>query len=158
MAENKNMNKSSESEPASGVSEFGRLWVEPVGNIIVARVRGKPTAELIRECQRRVIALRNDTLCSRIMYDALELERPPIEIVLTQQALTDDLKDHGVKIAIVVPNTAIAYLARLAFGEANHRVFYNDISMAVLWLSDRETGPCVSDRGAGSMLPRSFQS
>jgi hypothetical protein len=41
-----------------------------------------------------------------------------------------------VKIAIVVPNTAIAYLARLAFGEANHRVFYNDMSAAVLWLME----------------------
>jgi hypothetical protein len=34
-----------------------------------------------------------------------------------------------------VPNTGIAYLARLAFGEANHRVFYNDIAAAVAWLS-----------------------
>jgi hypothetical protein len=135
-----------------------RLWVEPIGNIIVARVRGKPTADLIRECQSRVIALRGDTGCSRIMYDALELERPPIEIVLTQQALTSDLRDSGVKIAIVVPNTAIAYLARLAFGDANHRVFYNDISAAVLWLSDRETGSDIPDRGAGSHVQQSFHS
>jgi hypothetical protein len=149
---------STTSEQSSNNSARGRLWVEPVGNIIVARVRGKPTAELIRECQRRVIALRSDTVCSRIMYDALELERPPIDIVLTQQALTDDLRDSGVKIAIVVPNTAIAYLARLAFGEANHRVFYNDISAAVLWLSDRETRPEVPDRRTESLIPRSFQS
>jgi hypothetical protein len=125
-------------EQNSKTQEGGRLWVEPVGSIIVARVRGRPTAELIRECQSRVVALRRDTGCHRIMYDALELERPPIEIVLTQQALTEDLKDSGIKIAIVVPNTSIAYLARLAFGEANHRVFYNDISAAVLWLSGRE--------------------
>jgi hypothetical protein len=119
------------------MSGGGRLWVEFVG-IIVARIRGIPTAELIRECQSRVVALRNDTGCNSIMYDALELDRPPIEIVLTQQGLTDELKESGVKIAIVVPNTSIAYLARLAFGEANHRVFYNDISAAVLWLNDRE--------------------
>ena len=119
----------------------GRLWVEPVGGIIVARIRGVPTAELIRQCQNRVVALQSDTACGRIMYDALELERPPIEIVLTQQVLTDELKKSGVKIAIVVPNTSIAYLARLAFGQANHRVFYNDISSAVLWLSDREAEP-----------------
>ena len=119
------------------ISGAGRLWVEPVGSIIVARIRGIPTAELIHECQRRVVALQSETGCDRIMYDALELEPPPIEIVLTQQALTDELKESGVKIAIVVPNTSIAYLARLAFGEAIHRVFYNDISAAVLWLSDR---------------------
>ena len=146
------------SQQSSNNSRAGQLWVEPVGNIVVARVRGMPTADLIRECQSRVVALRIDTGCCRVMYDALELERPPIEIVLTQQALTDDLKGSGVKIAIVVPNTAIAYLARLAFGEANHRVFYNDISAAVLWLSDRETGSDVSDHGIRSLLPGSLRS
>jgi hypothetical protein len=139
-------------DQSSNVQEGGRLWVEPVGNIIVARVRGRPSAELIRECQHRVVALRKDTGCSRIMYDALELDRPPMETVLTQQALTDDLKDCGAKIAIVVPNTSIAYLARLAFGEANHRVFYNDISAAVLWLTDHESDSGMPDRGMRSLI------
>lgn len=111
------------------------MWVEPVGGIIVARIRGAPTAELIRECQARVEALHRDTGCMKVMYDALELERPPLDAVLTQQALTDALKQAGLKVAIVVPNTAIAYLARLAFGEAQHRVFYNDIAAAILWLA-----------------------
>lgn len=140
------------SNQSSNVQDGGRLWVEPVGGIIVARVRGRPAVDLIRECQNRVIALRKDTGCNRIMYDALELERPPIEIVLTQQELTGDLKDSGAKIAIVVPNTSIAYLARLAFGEANHRVFYNDISAAVLWLNDHEGDSGISDRGVGSLV------
>jgi len=114
----------------------GEMWVEPIGGIIIARIRGPATATLIRECQTRIVSLQRDTGCNRIMYDALELDRPPMETVLTQQALTDTLKQSGVKIAIVVPNTAIAYLARLAFGEANHRVFYNDMSAAVLWLTE----------------------
>ena len=50
------------------------------------------------------------------------------------QALTAALKNARVKIAIVVPNTAIAYLARLAFADANHRIFYSDLSAAALWL------------------------
>jgi hypothetical protein len=129
------MNKSLPHNPAVP-DRAGEMWVEPVGGIIVARIRGRATADLIRECQNRVVTLQSDTDCNRIMYDALELERPPIESVLTQQALTDTLKQSRVKIAIVVPNTAIAYLARLAFGEANHRVFYNDISAAVLWLTE----------------------
>ena len=83
--------------------------------------------------------LQSDTGCKRVMYDALELERPPLQTVLAQQALTPALKYMGVKVAIVVPNTEIAYLSRLAFGEASHRVFYNDIAAAALWLtSDSE--------------------
>ena len=112
-----------------------QLWVEPVGGIILARIRGVATAALIQECHQRIGVLQRDTGCKQVMYDALELERPPIEIVLTQQGLTDALKQADVKVAIVVPNTGIAYLARLAFGEANHRVFYNDIAAAVSWLS-----------------------
>jgi len=112
-----------------------QLWVELVGGIIIARIRGAPTEQLVRECQSRVVALQIDTGCKRVLYDALELDRPSIDIVLTQQTLTADLKQTPVKIAIVVPNTAIAYLSRLAFGQANHRVFYNDIAAAVLWLT-----------------------
>lgn len=117
-------------------SPRGAVWVEPVGGIIVARIRGLATVDLIRECEMRIVALQNDTGFDRIMYDALELERPPLDSVLLQQTLTAQLKNERVKIAIVVPNTAIAYLARLAFGEANHRVFYNDLSAAALWLRE----------------------
>jgi hypothetical protein len=113
-----------------------QLWVEPVGEIIIARIRGVATAQLIQECHKRIAALQIDTGYKRIMYDALELERPPLEIVLTQQGLTDALKQVDIKVAIVVPNTGIAYLSRLAFGEANHRVFYNDIAAAISWLNE----------------------
>ena len=37
---------------------------------------------------------------------------------------------------IVVPNSKLAYLARLAFGQGDYRVFYNDFVAAVRWLSD----------------------
>lgn len=112
-----------------------QLWVEPVGGIIIARLRGVATADLIQECHKRIVDLQGDTGCKLVMYDALELERPPIDIVIKQQGLTDGLKQADVKVAIVVPNTGIAYLSRLAFGEANHRVFYNDIAAALSWLS-----------------------
>ncbi len=122
------------SEDLVSAPATGGLWVELVGGIIVARIRGTATAELIRECQRRVMALRLDTGCNRILYDALELARPPIDLVVAQQALTAELTQAWTKIAIVVPNTAIAYLSRLAFSDANHRVFYSDITAAILWL------------------------
>lgn len=113
-----------------------QVWVELVGGIIIARIRGIPTEQLVAECQQRVVALQGDTGCNLILYDALELDRPPIEIVLTQQAISAALNRSALKVAIVVPNTAIAYLARLAFGELRHRVFYNDITAALVWLTD----------------------
>ena len=37
---------------------------------------------------------------------------------------------------IVVPNSKLAYLARLAFGEGDYRVFYNDMVTAIQWLAE----------------------
>lgn len=114
----------------------GQLWVEPVGQLIVARVRGRATQDLIVECQRRVVELQADTGRTRILYDALELERPPLDVVLTQQELSSALQSPAIKVAIVVQNTGIAYLARLAFGAANHRVFYSESAAATRWLEE----------------------
>lgn len=117
------------------------IWVEPVGNVIVARLRGKPTAEMLRECAQRVLDLARDTQQVRVLYDALELVDPEMEMVLLQQRLDTDKKASlggaCLRTAILVPNTRIAYLSRIAFGHAgedNYRVFYNDYGAALKWL------------------------
>ena len=38
----------------------GQAWVELVGDLIVARVRGEPTEELLRETQDQVLFLIQD--------------------------------------------------------------------------------------------------
>ena len=119
------------------------LWVEPVGPVIVARLRGMPTAEMLLECEQRVVELARDTQHPRVLYDAMELEAPKIELVLLQQRLNAEqktsLRAQSLHTAILVPNTRIAYLARIAFGhvgESNYRVFYNDYGAALKWLDD----------------------
>lgn len=116
----------------------GQLWVEPVGDLIIARVRGQPTEELLRDCQDRVIQIARDTpdaSVHAVLYDALEMESPPVDVPLAQRELDEALGTVRLRRAIVVPNTRLAYLARLAFGEGDYRVFYNDITAAVTWLS-----------------------
>ena len=112
-------------------------WVELVGDIIIARIRGIPTEALVRDCQQRVVSLLQDTEYRKILYDALELEAPSVDVTLVQQNLSEDLHERDSKIALVVPNTRIAYLSRLAFGSGNHRVFYNDMSAALRWLDHK---------------------
>lgn len=121
-----------------------QIWVEPVGTVIVARIRGKPTAEMLQECEHRVQELARDTQHVRVLYDALELEPPEMELVLLQKQLDSARKANlgpaSLRTAILVPNTRIAYLARIAFGhagEANYRVFYNDFGAALNWLESR---------------------
>lgn len=114
------------------------LWVEPVGNLIIARLRGEPTEEMIKECQERVLLLIKDTGQGNVLYDGLEMLPPPVDVPLSQRKLDEELPtDIRLKRAIVVPNTKLAYLARLAFGEGNYRVFYNDMTAAIMWLEGK---------------------
>lgn len=113
-----------------------QLWVEPVGNIIVARVRGIPTEELIREAHERIMDLVRDVGHGLVLFDGLEMEPPPIEVPIFQWKLDQQTAPVRLKRAVVVPNTRLAYLARLAFSENDIRIFYNDISSAVAWLNE----------------------
>jgi hypothetical protein len=118
-----------------------QLWIEPLGNVIVARLRGKLSEKMLEEIHERVVQLLQDTGYTRVLYDALEMEAPHVELALVQAKLDKETKqlfdDRLLRKAILVPNTRLAYLARLAFGqfgEGEYRVFYNDLSQALHWL------------------------
>jgi hypothetical protein len=115
----------------------GQLWIEVVGDLIIARVRGLPTAALIRECQEKVLFLVRDAGRGNVLYDALEMEAPPLDVPWTQLELNEQLGPIQLRQACVVPNSKIAFLARLAFGAGNYKVFYNDMVAAINWLSDK---------------------
>jgi hypothetical protein len=120
-----------------------QLWVEPVGKIIIARIRGACSESILQELHARVLQLIEDTQQARILYDALEMDDPTSELALVQQRLdketTDILGGRPLRKAILVPNTRSAFLARIAFGqfgEGEYRVFYNDLAEAVRWLEE----------------------
>lgn len=114
----------------------GELWVERVGELIIARVRGEPTADLLRQCQAQVLRLVQETGQGKVLYDTLEMVPPPVDVPWVQRELDEGLGAVHLRRAIVVPNSRLAFLARLAFGEGDYRVFYNDIVAAVQWLSE----------------------
>ncbi len=115
----------------------GQLWVELVGDLVIARLRGEPTAELLHACQDQVLFLVRDAGRGKVLYDTLEMVPPPVDVPWAQRELDErTLGPVHLRRAIVVPNSRLAYLARLAFGEGDYRVFYNDMIAAVQWLSD----------------------
>jgi hypothetical protein len=72
------------------------------------------------------------------------MESPVVDVALAQRKLDEELGSVHLRRAIVVPNTRLAYLARLAFGEGDYRVFYSDMTAAIMWLgqeSDDHEGP-----------------
>jgi len=114
----------------------GEIWVELVGDLVVARVRGEPTEQLLRETQDKVLFLVRDAGRGKVLYDTLEMTAPPVDVPWVQRELDEQLGPVKLKRAIVVPNSRLAYLARLAFGEGDYRVFYNDMVAAVKWLAE----------------------
>ncbi|MGO4476243.1 hypothetical protein AB4Z32_08290 [Massilia sp. 2TAF26] len=121
-----------------------QLWVEPVGALVLARLRGRCDEDILKECQRRVFELVKDTHQVKVLYDALELEDPTVDMALLQDKMDAEAKERlgpiVLRRAILVPNTRIAYLARIAFGqfgEGAYRVFYNDMAQAILWLEEK---------------------
>jgi hypothetical protein len=119
----------------------GQVWVELVGDLVVARVRGEPTEKLLREAQERVLFLVRDAGRGKILYDTLEMDPPPVDVPWSQRALDEHLGNIQLKRAIVVPNSRMAFLARIAFGEGDYRVFYNDTVAAINWLVSEEVQP-----------------
>lgn len=109
------------------------LWVGLNDHMIIARLRGVPTYDLLRECQQRVIEIVRSSSNRCVLYDALEMLPPPIDVVWSQRELDEHLS-VSLHRAIVVPNTRIAYLARIAFGSGDYMVFYNDMTAAIRWL------------------------
>jgi hypothetical protein len=117
------------------MSMDGALWVELSGDIIIARVRGEPTVELLAECQRQVLHLAQEAGRGKVLYDVLEMHPPHVDVPWSQRSLDEALGGIHLRRAIVVPTAKLAYLARLAFGEGDYRVFYNDIAAALKWLT-----------------------
>lgn len=114
----------------------GHLWVEPSGDLIVARVRGTPTEALLLECHERVLQIVADSGRTKVLYDTLDMEPPPVDVPWSQRALDERMGAVRLRRAVVVPTSRLAYLARLAFGEGDYRVFYNEIGAAIQWLQE----------------------
>lgn len=112
-----------------------RLWIGTVGDLIIARLRGEPTAALLRSCQDQVVRLAKEAGRGKVLYDTLEMVPPPPQLTFVQRDLDEELGDVHLRRAIVVPNARLAFLARIAFGTGDYQVFYNDITAAIQWLS-----------------------
>jgi hypothetical protein len=116
-----------------------QLTVQVVGPLIMAQLRGVPTPELLRECQEQVLALAQGARVAKVLYDAREMEPPAVDVPWAQRHLDEGMSKTHLRRAIVVPNSRLAFLARLAFGAGDYRVFYDDIDAATHWLTHEGT-------------------
>jgi hypothetical protein len=111
-----------------------RIRVETAGQTIVAQIIGEPTKELISERHRLIVAVHQSAGFHKVLFNDLKMSAPANEAIEAQRTHTCELGALKFKIAVVVPDYQLAYLARLQFGDENHRVFYDDIAAAFRWL------------------------
>jgi hypothetical protein len=71
-----------------------------------------------------------------VLYDLTEMQPTPVKVLLYQRLLNEHVRHLDVRRAIVVPNTQIAHLARLAFGVGDYKLFYDDLHAAKRFLRD----------------------
>jgi len=98
---------------------------------------------MLRECQLQVLALAKDVPRVKVLYNALDMHAPNIDLVVMQQEMMADMKlilgTVQLRKAILVADTRTAYLARIAFGEfgeGEYRVFYDNRAQAQAWLDE----------------------
>lgn len=115
-------------------SKTSRLSVTLENKLICASVAGVITESLILERHSRVLELIKASGCKAVLYDIRDLASPSLDLVELQHRLNTELQALEVKLAVVVPGSRLAYLARLAFGDLNYRVFYERMDEALQWL------------------------
>ena len=108
--------------------------MELVGQIIIARILGALTEALLEMRHQRILQTAKTTACKKLRLDDLQTKAPTYADIEKQRSINVELHALEFKIAIVVPETQMAYLARLKFSHENHRIFYFDLAEAISWL------------------------
>jgi hypothetical protein len=111
----------------------GRFHVSE--NVIIRRIIGEPTETQLHECRDELLSLVKQSGSKRVLYDARRINAPTVDVVLAQRSINEALRALDLRQAIVVASTRAGYLAGLAFGPSNFRVFYSDTEAALAWLA-----------------------
>lgn len=64
-----------------------------------------------------------------------EADAPSYQVTETQKSLNVELRALGMRVAVVVPNSRLAMIGRQVFSEHTHKVVYEDLAEAALWLA-----------------------
>ena len=113
----------------------GRLTCEVVGQYVVVRVLGGPTAAALAEGHADLLTLMRSSGHTSVLYDLRELDVESAKALLHQESSERAGGYVRLRRAVVVSNTSVGYLARLAFSADECAVFFGDYESAVRYLS-----------------------
>jgi len=109
---------------------------EAVGSLVVVRLIRPMSERVLEECQLCMLETLQQTGSKAVLYDLREMQPTSVNVLLYQRILNEHVRHLELRRAIVVPNTLIAHLARLAFGVGDYKLFYDDVDAAKRFLRD----------------------
>ena len=109
---------------------------EAVGSLVVVRLMQPVNERVLEECQLCVLEKMQQTGSKAVLYDLREMQPTSVNVLLYQRILNEHVRHLDLRRAIVVPNTQLAHLARLAFGVGDYKLFYDDFDGAKRFLRD----------------------
>ncbi|MDB5824587.1 MAG: hypothetical protein JWR21_3291 [Herminiimonas sp.] len=115
-----------------------QLRVEVTCTVISIRIHGHISEDTVRQRHSLMLQSFDATGLKNILFDARSAQPPSKAACRLQQTLNSQLLERGIRLAVVVSNSPMAYLARQTFFGLHHRVFYDDVDHASRWL--RESG------------------
>jgi hypothetical protein len=113
-----------------------QLWVEQVGGIVFAKLRGRLSPSLLEQCHHQVAELVRPLSTALVLYDALELSPPEGPLSLPASGPAPLPPGRGRR-AITLADGRLRNPLRLAVSAAGGecRIFDNDLEAACAWLA-----------------------
>lgn len=112
------------------------ICVEEVGDIIIGHLAGVPDDAMLKDCYQQVLALAKSHGQRKVLIDVRDMKPPSVTMTLAARDFPQQGEAIQLRRAIVVLNSRMAYLARLALGDSDYRVFYGDAEAAIKWLKE----------------------
>jgi len=109
---------------------------EAAGSLVVVRLTEPTSERVLEECQLSMLETMQQTGSKAVLYDLRQMQPTSLNVLLYQRILNEHVRHLDLKRAIVVPNTHVAHLARLAFGVGDYKLFYDDMEGAKRFLRD----------------------
>jgi hypothetical protein len=115
-----------------------QLRVEIVGGVIFLRVEGPISEAVIRRRHDLMLQSCDASGLKCILFDVRYAHSPSEAARGLQHQLNGQIISRNLRLAVVVSDSATAFLARQTFFGSYHRIFYDDVASGAKWL--RESG------------------
>lgn len=113
-----------------------KLELAIIGDVIRARMRGDVTEEMLQQRHQQFLHISEETGSKKLLLNDMEMGAFSYPLLKAQRVLTTELDDLHFRIAVVVPDSRLAYLARIQFGGKSHKALYTDMAAAFQWLHE----------------------